>query len=218
MIDISGFSRELCGGTHVHATGDIGMMKIVAEASVAAGVRRIEAVTGRGVERYVIELESREQELAKLLRTQPADLADRVRKLQEQVSVLEKELKVARAKGAGGAKALASQVRDVGSLKLIAARVEAPDRETLSHWAEQERDRLGENGVVVLGCELDGKVTLVAAVSKALTPRVHAGKIVGKVSELVGGKGGGRPDFAQGGGTDVSALEKALASVEALLK
>ncbi|MFA5811858.1 MAG: alanine--tRNA ligase [bacterium] len=218
MIDVSGYSKELCGGTHVHATGDIGMIKIVAESSVAAGVRRIEAVTGAGVERYIDELDSQKLELAKALKAQPAEVVDRARKLVEQVAALEKELKAARSKAAGeGLSDLMAQVREIGGLKVLAAKVDAPDRNTLAEWAEKYRDKLGE-GVVVLGSVIEEKVVLIAAVSKSLTPKVHAGKIVGKVSELVGGKGGGRPDFAQGGGPDAVGLEKALAAVEEFLK
>ncbi|MBN1283053.1 MAG: alanine--tRNA ligase [Proteobacteria bacterium] len=218
MIDVSGFSQELCGGTHVHATGDIGMFRILSESSVAAGIRRIEGITGAGVEEYIDDLVAQRLSLAKALRTQPGELLDRAEKMAKEISALEKELKIARAGGAkGGIDALLGQARDVGGMKLLAAQVDAPDRDTLSRWAEKCRDRLGKS-VVVLASVSDGKVSMIAAVSKDLTPGVHAGKIVGKVSEMVGGKGGGRPDFAQGGGADAANLDKALAAVEGLLK
>jgi alanyl-tRNA synthetase len=218
MIDISGFSKELCGGTHVHAVGDIGMMRILSESSVAAGVRRVEAVTGRGVEKYINEILHHREEVARVLRAQPAELVDKARKLSEQVSMLEKELKRARSEGAQASVAdLMQKAREVGGVKLIAEKVDAPDRATLSQWAEQYRDKLGE-GVCVLAATLEGKITIVAAVSKSLTPKLHAGNIVRQASEVVGGKGGGRPDFAQGGGPDVAKLDEALASVEEMLK
>jgi alanyl-tRNA synthetase len=218
MIDISGFSKELCGGTHVHAAGDIGMMKIVSESSVAAGVRRVEAVTGRGVEKYLNALLREREDVAKALRSQPQEVAEKARKLAEQVSSLEKELRKARTEGASaGVGDLMGKVREVGGVKLLAARVEAPDRKTLGEWAEKFRDKMGE-GVCVLASELEDKVAVVAAVSKSLTPKVHAGNIVKGVSEKLGGKGGGRPDFAQGGGTDASKLDEALKGVEELIK
>ena len=218
MIDISGFSKELCGGTHVHAAGDIGMMKIVSESSVAAGVRRLEAVTGVGVEKFVEEMQRQRHEVAKALRSQPSELAEKAARLSEQVQTLEKELKKLRSQGAqAGVGDLTERARDIGGIKLIAERVEAPDRKTLGEWAEKFRDKLGE-GVCVLAGELEGKVVIIAAVSKSLSPKVHAGNIVKQASEIVGGKGGGRPDFAQGGGTDASKIDEALKSVEESLK
>jgi alanyl-tRNA synthetase len=218
LIDISGFSKELCGGTHVHAAGDIGMMKIVSESSVAAGVRRVEAVTGRGVEKFIDVLQRQREDVAKALRAQPAELAEKARRLAEQVSSLEKELKKARSQGVqAGAGDLMEQVKDVGGVKVLAAKVDAPDRKTLGEWAERFRDKMGE-GVCVLAGELEGKIVIIAAVSKSLAPKVHAGNIVKRASEIVGGKGGGRPDFAQGGGTDASKIDEALASVEESLK
>ncbi len=218
MVEVEGFSMELCGGTHVAASGEIGMFKITGEASVAAGVRRIEAVTGGGVEAYLEEVEGQRAELAKLLRAQPAELPDRVRKLVERCSELEKELKAARSRKAGeGAADLMSQVKQVGSVKLLAARVEAHDRDTVSALAEAWRDKLGE-AAVVLGAVIDEKVIVISAVSKSLTPKVHAGKLVQQVSAAVGGKGGGRPDFAQGGGPEAANLDKALSLAEEALK
>jgi len=218
IIDIAGFSKELCGGTHVHAAGDIGMMKIVSESSVAAGVRRVEAVTGAGVEKYVDSLLRQRDEVARALRAQPAELADKAQRLAEQVQSMERELRKARSQGAGaGIEDLMAGVKEVGGIKLIAARVEAPDRQVLGEWAERLRDRMGD-GVCVLASELQGKVTIIAAVSKSLAPKVRAGDIVKRVSEIVGGKGGGRPDFAQGGGTDASKIEEALGAVEDMLK
>ncbi|HPM41098.1 MAG TPA: alanine--tRNA ligase [bacterium] len=216
MIDVSGFSRELCGGTHVSATGEIGMMKIVSESSVAAGIRRIEAVTGLGASQYVEELEEERREIARALKSQPSENLARVRKLAEEVAKLERELKEARSRAAGASqKDLMGEVRDVAGMKVLSARVDAPDRATLGSLAEKYRDRL--RGVVALASVIEDKVVIIVAVSKELTPTVHAGKIVQALSERVGGKGGGRPDFAQGGGTDVEKLDDTLKGIGKLI-
>ena len=201
MIDVSGFSRELCGGTHVKATGEIGMLKIISESSIAAGVRRIESVTGNGAQEYVENLEREREEMAKVIKAHPSELVEKLKRLTEQVAKLEKELKLARS-SAGETKDLIEQVQEVDGVRVLAAKVNAPDRQILSEWAEKYRDKM-KSGVVVLGSVIEDKVALVAVVSKDLTSRIHAGKIVQALSEAVGGKGGGRPDFAQGGGTDI---------------
>lgn len=211
MIDISGFSRELCGGMHVHATGEIGMFKILAQSSVAAGIRRIEAVTGIGVGKYIEELEHERAEIARAVKVQSSEILARIQRLVDDVARLERELKTAHSRKTVAVD-LMKGVRDIGGIKILAAKVDAPDRSTLGEWAEKYRDALGK-GVVALVSIIDDKVAIVVAVSKALTPNVHAGKIVQAMSEVVGGKGGGRPDFAQGGGTDASKLEKALGKV-----
>jgi alanyl-tRNA synthetase len=218
MIDVSGHSRELCGGTHVSATGEIGIFKIVSESSVAAGVRRIEAVTGRGVECYIDDIERQRAEIAKIVKAQPAEVVDRVSRLVEQVSKLEKDLRKAiNGAASGRMNDLLSEVKEVDGVKVLAAKVEAPDRKILGEWAEKYRDKLGE-GVVVLGSVIEDKVVVIATVSKSLTPAIHAGKIVKVVSEQVGGKGGGRPDFAQGGGNDAANLDSALAGISDKIK
>jgi alanyl-tRNA synthetase len=201
MTEVSDFSRELCGGTHVKATGEIGMLKIISESSVAAGVRRIEALTGSGAQEYVEKLEREREEMAKVIKAHPSELLEKLKRLTEQVAKLEKELKLARS-NAAETKDLMEQVTDVAGVHVLAARVNAPDRQTLSEWAEKYRDKM-KSGVVVLGSVIEDKVAVVAVVSKDLTSRIHAGKIVQALSEAVGGKGGGRPDFAQGGGTDI---------------
>jgi len=202
MIDITGFSRELCGGTHVKATGEIGMLKIISESSVAAGVRRIEAVTGTGAQRYVENLEREREEIAKVVKAQPSELLEKVKRLAEQISKLEKDLKQARSGVGAAGKDLMDQVKKIEGVSVLAADAKAPDRNTLGEWAENYRDKI-KSGVVVLGSVIDDKVAIVAVVSKDLTSKVHAGKLVQALSEAVGGKGGGRPDFAQGGGTDI---------------
>jgi len=217
MIDISGYSRELCGGTHVSATGEIGMMKILGESSVAAGVRRIEAVTGLGASKYVEELEGALAEAARVMKVRPVDVASRAAKLAEEMTRLERELKAARSRASGASsRDLMGEVREAGGIKVLAAKVEAQDRAELGSLAERYRDKLG-SGVVALACEAEGKVVIIVAVSKDLNPKVHAGKIVQELSARVGGKGGGRPDFAQGGGTDAAALEAALKTIDVII-
>ena len=217
MIDVSGFSRELCGGTHVSATGEIGMMKIIGESSVAAGVRRIEAVTGVGASKYVEELESRLGEAARALKVRPADVAEKAAKLVEEVSRLERDLKAVRSQAAGAAQRdLMGEVHEAAGGKVIAARVEAHDRAALGSLAEKYRDKL-KSGVVALAGAMEGRGVIIVAVSKDLNPGVHAGKIVQALSERVGGKGGGRPDFAQGGGTEVSRIDEALKAIDEII-
>lgn len=217
MIDISGFSRELCGGTHVKATGDIGMLKIISESSVAAGVRRIEAVTGRSAAEFIEDLEDEILGLSQFLKVGPGEIKGRVEKLVGEISRLEREVKKARSQGAESAGDILSQAKDINGMKVLAVRVDAPDRTVQSEWAEKYRDKLG-NSVIVLISTIDEKVSIVVAVAKSLTPKVHAGKIVQALSEVVGGKGGGRPDFAQGGGSDVSKIEEALGKVKQLVR
>ncbi len=207
MIDVEGFSRELCGGTHVKATGEIGLLKIISESSVAAGVRRIEAVTGSGAQRYVEGLERERADVARIVKAQPSELMEKVKRLAEQISKLEKELKQVKSAGAGAGKDLAADPKVIEGVSVIASNASAPDRETLGQWAESCRDKLG-SGVVVLGSVIDDKVAIVAVVSRDLTAKVHAGKLVQALSQAVGGKGGGRPDFAQGGGTDLEIFNK----------
>lgn len=207
LIDVSGLSRELCGGTHVGATGEIGLFKIISESSVAAGIRRIEALTGMHALKYMARLEK-----------EFSEVSQRVKKLVKDVVRLERELKQSKSKIGGGESGdLSKDMVVVSGVKLIAAKVDAPDRDTLRLWTEKYRDKLGD-GVVVLASVLDEKVTIIVAVSKNLVSKVHAGKIVQALSEIVGGKGGGRPDFAQGGGTDISKIDEALARVKEIIK
>ncbi len=217
MIDVSGFSRELCGGTHVKATGEIGMLKIISESSVAAGVRRIEGVTGSGAQQYVEDLELEREEIAKVIKVQPSELLEKVKRLADQVSKLEKDLKQARSGSSGAGKDLMDKVCNIEGISVLAADVNAPDRQILGEWAENYRDRI-KSGVVVMGSVIDDKVALVAVVSKDLTSKVHAGKIVQKLSESVGGKGGGRPDFAQGGGTDTSKYKEVINNIHEFIR
>ncbi len=211
-----GDSKELCGGTHARATGDIGLFKITSEQGIAAGVRRILGVTGMGVADYVSELEQRIRRAAERAKSSPADLVDKVGKLVERQKQLEKlveelEKKLATG-GGGGVDALLASAREFGDAKVLALRTEVSDRGALRELAEQLRDRLG-NAVVLVGSVADGKAQLVLTVAKELTTRYKAGELIKSVAATVGGSGGGRPDMAQAGGTQPEKLDEALMSL-----
>jgi alanyl-tRNA synthetase len=212
------YSKELCGGTHVHRIGDIGVLKIVSEGSVAAGVRRIEAVTGIGaLEHYERQAQILSQVASRLNTSEDSVLAT-VEKLSNTVKQLEKELEGQKRKGAlGQLDQLASQVQTIKGVKLIAAEVSGTDKESLRQLVDSLRQKLG-SGVVALGTVEDGKVALIAGVTKDLTAKVHAGKLIQALAKLVGGSGGGRPDLAEAGGKDTSALKSALSTIPALLE
>jgi alanyl-tRNA synthetase len=212
------YSKELCGGTHVHRVGDIGVLKIVSEQSVAAGVRRIEAVTGTGaLEHYQQQAQILSQLAGKLNVGEDAVLAT-VEKLSDTVKQLEKELETQKRKGAlGQLDELAAQVQTVKGVKVIAAEVANVDREGLRQLVDSLRQKLG-SGVVALGMPEDGKVALIAGVTKDLTNKVHAGKLIQALAKQVGGSGGGRPDLAEAGGKDTAALKSALQSLPSLLE
>ena len=208
-----GSSKELCGGTHVGRSGDIGLFKIVAEAGVAAGVRRVEAVTGANALRYLQEQERRVQGVSALLKTQPDELAERITGILDNVRALEKELARLKAKLASGqGDDLAAQAADVKGIKVLAATMEGADVAALRETMDKLKDKL-KSAAIVLATVSDGKVSLIAGVTADLTAKVKAGELVNMVAQQVGGKGGGRPDMAQAGGTDAAALPKALATV-----
>ncbi|NDY83575.1 alanine--tRNA ligase [Orrella sp. NBD-18] len=215
VLDI-GFSRELCGGTHVARTGDIGLFKVVSEGGVAAGVRRIEAVTGTNALAWVQNLNATAQRAAAALKTLPAELPERIALMQEQMKSLEKELEQARAKLASSAgQALTDQAVAVSAgFKLLVTEVKGVDPKDLRSMVDQLKDRLKSAVVLLAAQAADGKISLVAGVTSDVTAKVKAGDLVGFVAGQVGGKGGGRPDMAMGGGTDVAALPAALASVQ----
>jgi alanyl-tRNA synthetase len=207
------FSIELCGGTHVQRTGDIGLFRITAEQGIAAGVRRIEAVTGMRAIEHVREQEKRLIGLAALVKTSPDQVVDKVQQLVANQRALEKELQQLKSKVAAAAGAdLASQAQDIKGIKVLATEVQGIDSKALRDTAEQLRNKLG-SGVVVLAVNEGGKVSLVVAVSKDLTDRIKAGELVGTLASHVGGKGGGRPDMAMAGGTNPAGLAAALAAV-----
>jgi alanyl-tRNA synthetase len=204
------FSTELCGGTHVARTGDIGLFKITSESGVAAGIRRIEAVTGAGATAYVAEQEQRLAEVAGLLASGTGEAADKLRHLLERQRRLERELEVSNARAAGAATGdLATRARDVDGIKLVAARIDGMDAKSLREAVDGLKQKLGDC-VVLLASGHDGKVSLVAGVHGAALGKVKAGEVVAHVAKQIGGKGGGRPDMAQGGGVDSPALDRAL--------
>ena len=216
VVRVGEFSLELCGGTHVGRAGDIGFFRILSESGVAAGVRRIEAQTGLGAMDHVRAEAAALKSAADALHARPDGLADAVARLNDELRGLRKALDDERRKAAlSAAQDLLSQAVDVGGVKLLAVPV-GGDPSTLRDQADALRDRLG-SGVVVLGHAAEGKVTLLAAVTKDLAARAHAGKLVQALAPLIGGKGGGRPDFAQAGGSDAAALPAALAAAPGAL-
>ncbi|MBY4898227.1 alanine--tRNA ligase [Cupriavidus sp. AU9028] len=209
-----GSSKELCGGTHVTRTGDIGLFKIVMEGGVAAGIRRVEAITGDNALRYLQSLDARLNEAAAALRAQPGELVSRIGQVQEQVRSLEKELERLKSKlAASQGDELAGQAIDVKGLKVLAAQLEGADVKTLRETMDKLKDKL-KSAAIVLGAVQDGKVSLIAGVTADATARVKAGDLVNFVAQQVGGKGGGRPDMAQAGGTEPARLPAALAGVQ----
>jgi len=207
------YSVELCGGTHVNRTGDIGLLRITSESGISSGVRRIEAVTGFGALKWVDETERTLREAAKLVKGSRESLIEKVQQTLDRNRQLEKDVDALKAKLASSAGSdLAGSAVDVGGLKVVAAEMEGADRKSLMETADQLKNKLGE-GVVVLASVEDGKFTLVAGVTKSTTGRIKAGDLMKHLAAQVDGKGGGRPDMAQGGGNDPAKLADALAGV-----
>jgi alanyl-tRNA synthetase len=217
VLDI-GTSRELCGGTHVARTGDIGFFKIVSEGGVAAGIRRVEAVTGRGALAYVQAQEAKLNAAAAAIRAPVAEVESRIQQLLDSARATEKELARLKAKAAASAgDDLAGSAVDVKGAKVLAASLDGADVKALRETMDKLKDKL-KSAAIVLGSVADGKVTLIAGVTSDLTAKVKAGELVNHVAQQVGGKGGGRPDMAQAGGTDPAALPAALKSVQAFVE
>jgi len=215
VLRMGDFSTELCGGTHVGRTGDIGLFKIVGEGGVAAGIRRIEAVTGAGALQFVKNEEARLAKMADLLSASGGDVVDKLRQLFERARKLERELEAAKSKAAGSAaEDLAANAKDIQGIKVIAANLDGADVKTLRDSVDRFKQKLGDC-VVLLAGRSEGKVSLVAGVSGKALGRVKAGELVAHVAQQIGGKGGGRPDMAQGGGEDSPSLAPALAQVPA---
>jgi alanyl-tRNA synthetase len=214
VLDI-GSSRELCGGTHVARTGDIGLFKVIAETGVAAGIRRIEAVTGDNALAHLQQISQTLSVAAGALKVAPAELPAKIEQTLDSLRSLEKELarlKSRMAASQGGE--LASQAVDVRGIKVLAARMEGADVRALRETIDQLKGRLGTAAIVLAAVEGE-RVSLIAGVSADATDRIKAGELVNEVARQVGGKGGGRPDMAQAGGTDPSRLAEALAGVPA---
>jgi alanyl-tRNA synthetase len=213
VLDI-GFSRELCGGVHVSRTGDIGLFKIVVEGGVAAGIRRVEAITGDNAVRYVQDVAARLAEAAGALKAQPTELTSRIVQVQDQVKALEKELAQLKSKMASSqGDELAAQAIEIAGVHVLAAQLEGADVKTLRETVDKLKDKL-KNAAIVLAAVDNGKVSLIAGVTPDASKKVKAGDLVNFVAQQVGGKGGGRPDMAQAGGTDAAALPAALGGVK----
>jgi alanyl-tRNA synthetase len=208
-----GSSKELCGGTHVKATGDIGLFKIVAESGVAAGIRRVEAVTGDNALAYLQSLETTVQGAALTLKTSPHELGARLHAVLDQIKALEKELAAAKSKlaSAQGDELLAQAV-DVKGLKVLAAKLEGADAKTLRETMDKLKDKLKTAAIVLAAVDGD-KVQIAAGVTADSVGKVKAGELVNFVAQQVGGKGGGKPDMAMAGGTQPAGVPAALASV-----
>ncbi|EFB1520664.1 alanine--tRNA ligase [Escherichia coli] len=214
VLSMGDFSTELCGGTHASRTGDIGLFRIISESGTAAGVRRIEAVTGEGAIATVHADSDRLSEVAHLLKGDSNNLADKVRSVLERTRQLEKELQQLKEQAAAQESAnLSSKAIDVNGVKLLVSELSGVEPKMLRTMVDDLKNQLGST-IIVLATVVDGKVSLIAGVSKDVTDRVKAGELIGMVAQQVGGKGGGRPDMAQAGGTDAAALPAALASVK----
>ncbi len=213
VLKMGDYSTELCGGTHVNRTGDIGLFKITSEGGVSAGVRRIEAVTGQGALDYVDAEEARLAEAADLLGGSAADVVEKIRALGQRQKQLERELDAVKAKVAAGATAdLSGQAVEVAGVKVLAARLEGFDAKALRDAMDRLKQQLGDAVIVLAGAQ-DGKAALVAGVNGSAMGKVKAGELLSHIAGQIGGKGGGRPDLAQGGGEDGPALATALAAV-----
>jgi alanyl-tRNA synthetase len=208
-----GFSVELCGGIHANRTGDIGVFKIVSEGGVAAGVRRIEAVTGAAAFAYLNGAEEQLKEAASLVKGSRDNLLDKLSAVLDRNRQLEKELEQLKAKAASAAGSdLAGSAVDIKGVKTLGARIDGLDGKGLLALVDQLKNKLG-SAVILLGGVQDDKVVLVAGVTQDLTAKLKAGDLMKQAAAAVGGKGGGRPDMAQGGGVDAAALDGALALI-----
>jgi alanyl-tRNA synthetase len=217
-------SVELCGGTHARALGEIGLFKIVSDTGIAAGVRRIEAATGLNALSYVRRLEDSVKAAGRLVKAGPHDLAEKIEKVLDDTKKLEKELAETKRKLAfgggggsgGGLDDLAARAKQLPFGKVLAVRVEVGDAAMLREVAEKLRDKLGD-AVVLVGAVAGPKAMLVCTVSKSLTDRFKAGELIRPVAQVLGGSGGGRPDMAQAGGTEIAKLDEALEKLHALV-
>ena len=218
VVSVGDFSMELCGGTHAHAAGDIGVFRILHEGSVASGVRRIEALTGEGALLQARKEQHVLSEIGELTRAAPLEEAERVRRLLDRVKTLERELKDSRDRQSRDEMGdLASEAKEISGVKLLAVRRDGLQAGDLRGIVDAAKGKL-QSGVAVVAAVTDGKVAIAAGVTKDLTSRIHAGNLVKEVASLVGGRGGGRQDFAQAGGKDVEKVDDALAAVPGLIE
>ncbi len=202
-------STELCGGTHAQATGEIGFFKIVSESGIAAGVRRIEALTGAGAVAHARAQEQKLRETASLLKVSQHEVVSRVEKLLQERKSAQKEIETLRRSGGGAPRELAADVKEIAGIKVLATRAPGADAKVLRDLVDECRNRI-QSGIVLLAAESDGKVAIALGVTPDLKGRYHAGELIREIAEIVGGKGGGRPDFAQAGGSDASQIDAAI--------
>ena len=213
VLSMGDFSIELCGGTHVGRTGDIGLLKIINETGIASGVRRIEAVTGEAALNYIEQSENRLNSISELVKAKPENIEEKTQQLVQRTRQLEKELESLKSKLASSAGSdLAASATEIGSIKVLAADLEGADVKSLRDTVDQLKNKLGSAAIILATVEGE-KITLIAGVTKDVTDKIRAGDLVSHVAAQVGGKGGGRPDMAQGGGSEPQKLTAALDSV-----
>jgi alanyl-tRNA synthetase len=218
VLTINNFSKELCGGTHVRRTGDIGLFKIVSEGSVAAGTRRIEAVTGSGVLEHLRKADGTLAALGQALRSKPEELVEAAEKLAQAEKQLRKQLEAQQMKRAASeAGDLLDRAREVKGVRVISERVDISDRAAMRQMVDSLRPKLG-SGVIALGSVADGKVAVIVGVTQDLTPKLDAGKIVREAAKIIEGSGGGRKDLAEAGGKNTEKLEEALKAVPGIIE
>ncbi len=217
VVRVGDVSMELCGGTHVRAAGDIGLFKVVAETGIAAGVRRIEALTGAGALALVRQMEEEQRAVAALLKAEGGNPLERLERLLARQKELQREVESLQAKlNAVASGDLLAQVAEVQGVKLLAVKVAVEDVKALRDLSDMLKERIGE-GVVVLGAAIGGKANLLVAVTKGLVATVKAGDIIKKLAPLIGGSGGGKPELAQAGGSQPERLEEALSAAARIL-
>ncbi|NLN59953.1 MAG: alanine--tRNA ligase [Deltaproteobacteria bacterium] len=217
VVSMGDVSMELCGGTHVSRTGDIGLLKIIHESAIAAGVRRIEALTGREAIRHVQKMEEELKKTAGILRTSPLETADKAEKMLRYQKDMEREIETLKEKMAvRDSSDLTTQTKNIKGIPVLTSVVDAPDAKRLRDFGDKLRDRMS-SGIILLGCVADGKAMLLCIVTKDLSARYHAGNLIKEIAPLVGGSGGGRPDMAQAGGTKPENLREALLKLEQLI-
>ena len=214
VLSMGDFSLELCGGTHVSNTAEIGFFKIITESGVAAGVRRIEAVTRGGALQWVNEQQTHLSSATSLLKADAGSLTKRIEQLQANIKILEQDKKKLQIMiSSGGGEDLASRAKNVGDITVLATVMESADKDLLRNTIDTFKDK-NDKGIIVLGAEVDGKVKLLAGVAKGISKDYPAGKLIQHITALAGGRGGGRPDMAEGGINDPSDLDRCLSAVE----
>jgi alanyl-tRNA synthetase len=217
VVMVAGFSVELCGGTHSSRTGDIGLLKIVSESGVAAGVRRIEALTGEGAYRFVKEEERELWEIASTLKSVPGELSSKIERLLERQKELERELSSFQDKlSYQEISDLISFAKEIKGVKVVSAKVDGKDIKRMREFVDQLKIKIG-SGIILLGGQSENKVSLIMGVTSDLTRRYNANELIKKIALHIGGTGGGRPDFAQAGGTDSKKLDEALKTLDDLI-